>query len=279
MTAALVPVVCTTALVHFHQLPIQWEVSVLALLSSLLIQIGTNLVNDSVDSGTGVDTEDRIGPQRVTQSGIFKAKTVMNAAHLCFVLALICGIPLVLKGGLPIVIIGLFSILFGYFYSTGPFPLSYKGWGDFFVILFFGIVANTGLYFLYSGLWNLEALILGLQLGLLCAVLIAINNLRDHATDSKAQKLTIPVRFGVNLARFEIYCLIFVPFLLVLYWQIKYPNHIWWPLAVLFFLGLSLARKIQNTAPSPRYNQFLAMASMLYLVFGLLITIGFLCRP
>src|SRR5690606_6686839 len=113
-----------------------------------------------------------------------------------FVAALLLGIPLVVVGGWPIVVIGLSSLLMGYCYTGGPFPLAYKGLGDLFVILFFGIIAVSGVYYLQTLSWSIFAVVAGVQIGSLAAVLIAINNLRDLEQDRIANKQTLAVRLG-----------------------------------------------------------------------------------
>jgi 1,4-dihydroxy-2-naphthoate octaprenyltransferase len=275
LTAALVPCLAGTALVR--AIGLSWDGWVLfyALLAAFLIQMGTNLVNDAVDFKKGADTEKRIGPQRITQAGILTAGQVMALGSLCFALAILCGIPLVLKGGWILVVIGLASVLMGYAYTAGPFPLAYLGLGDLFVILFFGIIAVSGIVFLNTGEWLIEALVLGLQIGFHATVLIAINNLRDHQGDRLVHKKTLAVRYGVRFSRWEILILSFLPFVMNLYWWIegfKIP-------AVLGLFALPLAIKlvknIFRTEPGPLYNKFLAQAAGLHLVFGLLMTLGF----
>lgn len=276
LTAAVVPIIGATALVSALQHTVQLWISIYALLASLFIQVGTNLVNDAVDFKKGADTEKRIGPQRVTQSGLFSPRVVMGAATFFFLLAIICGVPLVLHGGWPIVVIGVISVCCGYAYTAGPFPLAYRGMGDIFVILFFGLVAVMGLFYLHTGLWLQEAFVLGLQIGLHCTVLIAINNLRDVEGDRLVNKRTLAVRFGKKFARWEIALLCGLPFLLQIYWVMTG----FWKVGLLGFLAVPLAIKIPKlvfqTEPSPAYNKFLGMSAALHMVFGLLLTIGFL---
>jgi 1,4-dihydroxy-2-naphthoate polyprenyltransferase len=276
LTAAIVPIFSATALVFALKFPIDWTVSFLALLASICIQIGTNLVNDAVDFKKGADTEKRLGPQRVTQSGLFSGRTVMMVAGFFFFLAVLCGAPLVLRGGWPILLIGIFSVLFGYGYTAGPFPLAYRGLGDFFVVMFFGLIAVTGLFYLHTFQWRSEPFILGLQVGFHCAVLIAVNNLRDIEGDRLVNKKTLPVRFGKSFARYEIAVLCFLPFVLQLYWwQLGF---LWAAIAALASIPLAIiiVRSIFLTEPSPIYNQFLGKAAGLHLLFAGLLSLGFL---
>ena len=126
LTAALVPILVATALVRFEGLEVNYMLSVWAILSATFIQIATNLFNDAIDFSKGADTETRTGPKRVTQSGLITQKTVFMAGFICCGLSALCGIPLVLQGGVPILILGLVSITMGYFYTcllyTSPSP-------------------------------------------------------------------------------------------------------------------------------------------------------------
>jgi 1,4-dihydroxy-2-naphthoate octaprenyltransferase len=276
LTAAVVPCLAATALAKALQLPVDMSVLWFALLASGFIQIGTNLVNDAVDFKKGADTEKRIGPQRITQAGILTAGQVMALGSLCFAIAVLCGVPLVLKGGWVIVAIGVASVLMGYSYTAGPFPLAYLGLGDLFVIIFFGLIAILGMVFLHAGIWPPEAWVLGLQIGFHCTVLIAINNLRDVHGDKLVNKKTLAVRMGIPFARTEIAFLAFAPFVMNVYW---FMHGFTWA-ALLPLLALPLAIKITknvfSTEPSPAYNKFLGQSAGLHLVFGLLLAIGFL---
>lgn len=269
------PCVAATALAVARGFAPRWDVLCYALGASFLIQIGTNLVNDAMDHKKGADTHERIGPQRITQAGIFSFRAVMSIATLCFLLAVLCGVPLVMVGGLPIVVIGLVSVLMGYAYTAGPFPLAYVGMGDLFVILFFGLIAVSGMYFLQTGLWDYGAAWLGLQIGLHATVLIAINNARDLDGDRRVGKMTLAARFGLPFARAEIALLAFLPFVMNVYWFSTGQ----WKAGVASFFALPIAilvcKRVFRTAPGVIYNKFLAMSAGLHLAFGLLISGGF----
>lgn len=281
LTAAVVPVLATTALAYSVLESVPYWISVLALVASIFIQIGTNLVNDVVDFKKGTDSHDRLGPARVTHSKIFTEAQVWWGVAVAFILAILFGLPLVIYGGLPILFVGLVSLFFAYAYTGGPFPLSYWGLGDLFVVIFFGLVPCFGLWYLLGGTpWlSQEVFILGLQIGLHCAVLIAVNNLRDIESDRRAGRRTWPVLFGIAWAKGEIFFLIWFPFLLGLYW----PYVLWqWPSLLPFLvipLAIKLTRNIFATAPSSTYNKFLGQAALLHLVFGLLTSVGIiLCQ-
>lgn len=274
LSAALVPIIATVGLVISEKYSVNWAMVAYALFSSFFIQIGTNLVNDAMDFKKGADTEKRIGPQRVTQQGIFTFKQVMWAATVCFIISVFLGIPLVIQGGWPIVVIGLISVCMGYAYTSGPFPLAYRGLGDLFVLLFFGLVAVGGMYYILTGTYNLSALILGFQIGLLSTVLIAINNLRDIQSDVLVNKKTLAVRLGETKAKYWVCFLIVAPYLFGYYWVYKGQYFIYlWPTLALP-LGISIIKKVLLTPPSEKYNQFLAQSSAYALLFSLLFLVG-----
>jgi 1,4-dihydroxy-2-naphthoate octaprenyltransferase len=277
MTAALVPVIVATALVKAHGLPVIWWISICAAASACFIQIGTNLVNDALDFHKGADTSERIGPQRVTQSGLLTSKQVMIGAGICFLAATALGVPLVMHGGWPIVVIGLVSIALAYGYTGGPYPLAYKGLGELFVVLFFGLVAVGGTFYLHAGFVDIDSLIAGLQVGFLATVLIAINNMRDAPQDKGVDKRTLAVRFGLNFARIEIAVFVISPFLLGFYWA-----HAHFAAAVFPFLAFPLARRVlqgvTTNEPSSLFNKFLALAAGLQMVFGLGLAVGLWLR-
>lgn len=274
LTAAVVPVIVGTALVRAHSLPVIWWVSICAALSAGFIQIGTNLVNDALDFKKGADTETRTGPQRVTQSGLLTSKQVMAAAGLCFALATALGVPLVMQGGWPIVAIGLVSLALAYGYTGGPYPLAYKGLGELFVILFFGLVAVMGTFYLHTGFVDRLSVIAGLQVGFLATVLIAINNLRDAPQDKLVNKRTLAVRFGLTFARIEICCFVIAPFAMNFFWyNLGLRSAALLPF-VAFIFGRRVVQGVLTNEPGPIFNRFLALAAGLQMVFGLGLAIG-----
>lgn len=234
--------------------------------SCICLQIATNFFNDAVDAMKGSDTEERLGPVRITASGMMSAGAVMKAAVLFLGIASVMGVALIWQCGWPILAIGIPSLWFCYGYTGGPVPLAYRGLGELFVVLFFGLIAVTGSAFVQSGQWHVEALVAGLQIGCLSTVLIAINNLRDVEEDTKTGKKTLAVRFGKTFARVEITLLYLVTLGLCFYWQT--PAVRWAPFAIAFLAAAGLATAIWKTEPSPRYNKFLAMAGASLLAFS-----------
>jgi 1,4-dihydroxy-2-naphthoate octaprenyltransferase len=278
LTAAVVPVVVGSVLGAeiAPEVEFRWSLSGAALLSAGAIQVGTNYFNDVIDFEKGADTAARIGPTRITQSGGASPHAVYRAALGTFLVALLFGSYLVWHGGAPIVVIGLLSFFFGYTYTGGPFPLAYRGLGDLFVLIFFGLIAVTGMVFLHTGGWPLEGVIAGLQVGALAVVLIAINNLRDRETDAVVNKRTLAVRLGERGAKLEIAALLMLPFFVGLYW---FKTRFSWagilPL-VLLPLAVRVARDIWVITPSAELNRYLGKCAFIHLAFGLLLATGFI---
>lgn len=278
LSAAVIPVLVGTALVASEGREVTWWISVCAVLSAIFIQIGTNFVNDALDFIKGADKETRLGDARAAQSGWFTPRAVLIMAGLFFAGALVLGIPLVVTGGTPILVIGLVSLVMGYAYTGGPFPLAYVGLGDLFVILFFGVIAVGGVYYLQTGDYSMSALVAGLQVGVLATVLIAINNLRDLDQDALIGKKTFAVRLGPNLGRLEVLGLVLIAFSLNIYWLNK-----GWILAfmlpmLVLPLAVHIVLRLLNSQASRAYNSLLARAALVHMLFGVLLSVGFLLQ-
>jgi 1,4-dihydroxy-2-naphthoate octaprenyltransferase len=279
LSAAWVPVLVGTAAAT--TLAAEWSGVVLgcALVSSLVIQIATNLFNDAIDFKKGADTSARLGPTRVTASGSVSPGAVFVAAWICLAIAVLLGIPLVLRGGMPILGLGLVSLFLAYGYTGGPFPLAYLGLGDAFVYLFFGLIAVGGTYFLHTlSIEPIGAVLLaGSQIGLWATSLIAINNFRDSAEDLRNKKLTLAARFGARFSRIEISVLALLPFALGLAFWPPY-GYLAAGLLPLFALPLAfrLVGRIWSWDPSPAYNELLALAGAIHAITGVLLAAGLL---
>jgi 1,4-dihydroxy-2-naphthoate octaprenyltransferase len=280
LTASLSPVLLGTGLAaSFSPEPVPLPLAALALASALCIQVGTNLVNDAQDFEKGADTAERIGPTRVTQSGLLRGRHVMLGAGAFFLLAALLGIPLILAGGLPIVVIGLLSLVAGYVYTAGPFPLAYLGLGEVFVMLFFGVAAVKGMAYVLTGqgLWP-WAEVAALQVGLQSSALLAVNNCRDIVGDRRVGKRTLAARFGPRFARIEIAALVALPYLLGGFWVAAHrPSAAILPLTTLP-LAIRLVRGVWSEPPSPRFNVFLAETALMQLLFCALAAAGLVLR-
>lgn len=238
------------------------------LVGAVAIQIATNFFNDAIDARKGADTKSRLGPVRVTASGLLPPHTVMRIAGGFLAVAALCGVFLYQTRGLPIILIGIPSLFLAYGYTGGPYPLAYRGMGELFVIGFFGLVAVTGTVFIQSGNWPPEAILLGLQVGLLSAVLISINNFRDREEDATTGKRTLAVRFGPKVAAAGIWLEIKVAAFAGLGW-IAF-GHASWMVASLpvMVLGMRIIWGVITLPPGPAFNRLLALAGMQLLLFA-----------
>ncbi|WP_372652975.1 1,4-dihydroxy-2-naphthoate polyprenyltransferase [Halobacteriovorax sp.] len=201
LTAASGPVILGTALAYNETQNISFIIFALTLLAALSMQVGTNLVNDYYDAIRGTDSDDRLGPTRVTQTGLIEPKKVKLGFILCFLFAVLVSIYLMIIGGWTIIIMGICCILAAYCYTGGPFPLSHYALGEVFALIFFGPVAVWGTYYLQYQSLNLDIIILGFGPGLISAAIMSINNLRDIKSDKRASKVTIATLLGAKYAR------------------------------------------------------------------------------
>jgi 1,4-dihydroxy-2-naphthoate octaprenyltransferase len=252
---------------------ITWWVLVCALLGAVLIQIATNFINDALDFKKGTDTAERLGPIRVTAAGLISAESVMRGAWICLIGAALCGIPLLYRGGWPMLLIGVASIVAAYAYTGGPYPLAYHGLGELFVVAFFGLVAVMGTFYAHSLQWTSSAVLAGFAAGSLATVLLVINNLRDVHNDRRSSKRTLAVRFGEGFARWEIMFFALAPFvaMAVMAWMRGQPGFL------LTFGALPVAIMVIVRGFRGRgaeLNRALALAGALQWAFGALFVGG-----
>ena len=248
-----------------------------ALLGALLIQIGTNLSNDYFDFVKGADTEERLGPARATQAGWIRPEIILRSSLLVFAAAVIIGIFLVLRGGWPIVLIGIASVICGILYTGGPYPLAYLGLGEIFVIIFFGPVATLGTYYVQALEFSKEVFIAGLAPGLISTALIAVNNLRDIPTDIKARKRTLAVRFGYRFARIEYTLCILGGLFIPLFLVVMLKDH-WFSLIASFAVipAFFQIRDVISGTSGEMLNETLAKTGKVLLIFSILFSAGWL---
>lgn len=175
----------------------------LAALGAGAIQIATNLHNDYEDFRRGTDDAARVGPRRAAQMGWLTVDDLRRGTLLAAAVAVLAGAALVLRGGWPIAVAGVASLVAGWSYTGGPRPLAYLGVADAFVLAFFGVVAVTGTYWVSALRWSGDALLAGVAVGLLATGILVVNNLRDRTGDARNGKRTLAVRFGAGFARAE----------------------------------------------------------------------------
>lgn len=269
---SVIPFFMGTLLASFSTAELSYTIVTWAVLSALCIQIATNLINEAYDVKKGADTESRIGPKRGVQNGMLSVQQVDLGGRAFLTLALLFGIPLVQVGGMPILSLLGISAVCAYAYTGGPYPLAYNGLGEVFVIAFFGVASTAAAYFLQSGQLGLAPCVLGLQLGLLACVPIAVNNCRDQEGDARVNKRTLVVRFGALFGKIEVAVLILGPYILNLYWTTAVSFLV--PLLALP-LGIRIWKGINDHPPGSIYNKFLALSVVHYVVFCSALALSF----
>jgi 1,4-dihydroxy-2-naphthoate polyprenyltransferase len=276
LPAAVAPVLVGTSLAlgagHFSAL-----VFVAALLGAIFIQVGTNLSNDYSDARRGADTEDRLGPVRVTAGGLVPPSQVLLATYVSFGLAVLCGVYLVAIAGPELIAVGAASILAGILYTGGPRPYGYEGLGEIFVFLFFGIVAVTGSYFVQVQALPWQAFACAVPVGLLASAILVVNNVRDLETDRRAGKRTLAVRLGRERTRTLYTAMVAGAFLSApLLWVLGSMT----PWLMLCWAAIPLAigtiGVVRTHTDGPALNGALAKTGALQLVFCLLFAAGIL---
>ena len=286
LPAAAAPVVVGTGLAYAMDL-LALLPAIAAFVGAALIQIGTNLANDYYDAVQGADTEDREGFTRVTAGGLIEKATVKRATIVTFAAAILVGVYLVAVGGVPILVIGLLSVVSGVAYTGGPYPLGYHGLGDLFVFIFFGIVAVTGTFYVQAahhaagvfpltpppGTVPLAALVASLPVAAISTNILVVNNIRDREEDERTGKTTLAVILGYRGARAEF----------VTMFAVAYATPLWFYLrgdgvfVLLPWLSMPLAGRLTRTilertdgdALNPaltRTGQLLALYSVLFAI-------------
>ena len=242
----------------------------LCLAFGLLVQIGTNFANDYYDFKNGADTATRVGPRRAVAAGLIAPATMRAAMLAVFAAAFASGLGLVAWGGPGLIAIGLASILCGYAYTGGPWPLGYHGLGDVFVFVFFGLVAVGATYFVQAGHLTAEVLFAAIAIGALATNILVVNNYRDADTDAVAGKRTLVVRFGRGFARAQFAVSLGVALAIPLVFFL-HTRRAWnlLPCALLPMAWFHLRRLGESTTPSELIELLGATGKLLALYAGL----------
>jgi 1,4-dihydroxy-2-naphthoate polyprenyltransferase len=273
LPAAVTPVIVGTAVAVAASL-FHLPSALSAFTVALLLQIAANLANDVFDFRRGADTEERLGPLRVTQSGLIQPQQVLVATALTLALAMLVGLYLVTRGGWPILLAGLAAILSALAYTGGPRPIGYHGLGEVFVFIFFGLVAVGGTFYVQAG--DMSALALGaaVPVGCLATAILVVNNLRDIETDRAAGKRTVAVRIGREWTVLEYALLLVIAYLT--------PPLLWltgaigvWGLLPLLTLPLAVRQALAVSRTTGRaLNPLLGGTARLQLLFGICFAAG-----
>ena len=278
LPAAVAPVLVGTALAA-TQGTFRPLTFVAAMLGALFIQVGTNLSNDYSDARRGADTEDRLGPVRVTAGGLVPPRQVLMATYIAFGAAVLAGVYLIATAGWELLLVGAASILAGVLYTGGPRPYGYEGLGEVFVFLFFGVVAVAGSYYAQTEHLAWEAFVLAIPVGLLAAAILVVNNVRDLETDRRAGKKTLAVRLGRQGARGLYGGMLAAAFVTAPFpWLFGGDGLGAWLLLpwLAIPLAVPVAKIVRERTDGPSLNGALAKTGMLQLAFCTLLSIGLL---
>ena len=252
--------------------------AVLAAIVSVLLQVGVNYANDYSDGIRGTDDE-RVGPLRLTGSGAAQPGQVKRAAFTCFGLAMLAGLLLVvLAQTLVLILVGVVCVAAAWGYTGGKNPYGYRGLGDVFVFVFFGLVATLGTAYTQANQLSGAAWLGAVSTGLIATALLMANNVRDIPTDATVGKKTLAVRLGDRAARIAYVIMLAVAILLPLFISGEYP----WILLVLLLLPASLmpsllmlkGRERRSLIPVLKQTGLLNLGFSILFATGIAISVG-----
>lgn len=270
LVAAIIPPVCAFALFYYQTSIVNLSWMFLCVFGAVFIQIATNFYNDAIDDLKGADDK-RVGPMRMSASGKLNPRKLIIAGHLMNTLVIFIGYLLYLRVGVIIIPVGVISILLSYAYTGGPYPLAYKGLGEIFVFIFFGLVSTIMSYYIYAFSVNLLVIVLAVQLGLLSTSLIMINNFRDKETDVLVHKNTLATKLSPNVYLNLLFFTLFSPHLL----QFFHAQNIKVFMTILSMpLMLKIFNLMKDSPKAEDCNKSLKLAGLHLLLFGLLFSLG-----
>lgn len=274
LTMAAAPVVLGACLAWGDGVTPRALVFVLTLACAVLIQAGTNLLNDVADFERGADGADRVGPLRITAAGLATPREVRRAALLALATAMLLGAALVWIGGPAILAIGVFSIVCAWGYSGGSRPISYGWLGEAFVLAFFGVIAVAGTHFLQAGYWSADAALAGLAVGAMAAAVLLLNNYRDLEADARAGRRTLAAVLGRPKAQVVFALLLLAPLALPLWFALREPPRYGTLLALLALPLLIRVSTGMRREQGHALNPVLGQTALAQLLFALFLSIG-----
>ncbi len=275
LPAAVMPVFVGTA-IAIHNGKFFAPAAIIALICSVLIQVGTNFVNDLHDYLKGSDKKERLGPTRVLASGLISVEEMKIGIAVVFGTTFLLGLYLVYLAGWFIFVIGILSLIAGYAYTAGPYPLAYNGLGDIFVFIFFGFVGTIGSYYVQAEQITMFVFWSSIPVGALITNILVVNNYRDIEEDRLAGKMTLAVKFGSKFARMQylLFMVLSYAILFVVYFTFKQSYFVFLPLLTLP-IAIKLVRMIFNLT-GKELNDTLALTAKLSAIYGLLFALGIL---
>lgn len=273
---SVTPVMVGTTLAWAAHQQIHWLAILAALVGSMSIQLGTNLHNDAVDSQRGGDGPDRVGPLRVTASGLLSAGSVKRGAAVCFAASALMGLYLVIIGGWPILLLGILSIISGWAYTGGPWPIAYTPFGELFVIAFFGLGAVGGTYWLCVGNLDVSAVAAGLALGLMAGAVLLVNNFRDREADARVGRRTLAILAGPKWSASVYAALMLLPYALLLPIDRALPHHPLWLTLIILPPTLALIYHFGHEPPGRGFNRIMVRTVQVQVLFSSLLAAALL---
>jgi 1,4-dihydroxy-2-naphthoate octaprenyltransferase len=276
LSLSMAPVAVGAALAWAVEREVHWLAVLVALFGGMLIQVGTNLHNDAVDSELGGDGPDRVGPPRVTASGLLSVTAMKRGATVCFVVAALLGFYLVFVGGWPILLLGILSILSGWGYTGGPWPIAYTPLGELFVVAFFGVGAVGGTYWLCTSRLDYAAVLGGFAVGLFTAAVLMVNNRRDVEADTRVGRRTLAIIAGPRATVWLYTGFMLIPFTILPLLGDNLPRGHVWPMLSALPLALVLIHRFAHEPPGRGFNRILVQTAQVQLICSLLLCLGLL---
>ena len=274
LTGAITPVMIGSALAYMDG-HFQWLPALICCLFASLMQIAANFINDLFDYLKGTDREDRLGPERACAQGWISPRAMRNGIIITVLFTCLIGSSLLFYAGWELIIVGLLCVLFAFLYTTGPYPLSYNGWGDILVIVFFGFVPVGGTYYVQALTWTTDTTIASLICGLLIDTLLVVNNYRDREADARSGKRTVIVRFGEKFGSY-LYLMLGMTASLLCFWFL-FEGHLYAALLPLLYLipHFLTWKRMVRIHSGKKLNSILGETSRNMLLMGILLSIGF----
>jgi 1,4-dihydroxy-2-naphthoate octaprenyltransferase len=269
--AAVAPVLIATSMAFAHGY-FHFFSAMLCITFALFIQVGTNFANDFFDFKNGADTEERLGPKRMTQAGLIKSDDMAKAVIFTFGIAILIASYLIARGGWPFAIVVISSIVAGVLYTGGPKPYGYHGLGDVFVFVFFGLVAVGATYYIQSLSLSLDVILAGTIPGFLSVAILVVNNYRDREGDKAVGKRTLAVILGEKATRLQYVLCLWIPCILtiILGEILKESTYIKWA-SVLVIFTFPLIRDMY-TLQGKALNALLARTSRFLILFSVVLS-------
>ena len=273
LTGAVVPILIGTGLAIADG-KFNWLPALICCLFAFLMQIASNLINDLFDFLKGTDREDRLGPERACAQGWISPSAMKKGIIAVVALACALGSTLLLYGGWWLIIVGMVCVIFAFLYTTGPYPLSYHGWGDVLVLLFFGFVPVCGTYYVQALTITPSVIVGSLISGLAIDTLLVVNNYRDREADALSGKKTVVVRFGEPFGRYLYLFLGMIACWLCLYFV--FEGHLWAALLPQLYLASHFKtwQRLVKIHKGKELNVILGETSRNMLILAMLLFIG-----